>query len=332
MGDSVRLAILGAGNFGRLHALVAAAHHGVTSCGVVDPDPGARRATARVVGDDVPVVPTLGELGTVDAVVVATPDDAHLEPVRDALAAGRHVLLEKPLATTRRDAAEICALAESASANGLLCRVGHLLRFEPRTIWLRNLVASGAVGEPIHIAMHRDGLRELSEVYPTVSPMAQGGVHDLDLCTWITGRPILSVVGRSCGTGTAPTSTTALVQLDGGTIATVRASRTLPAGTQPAPRTWLEIATTTALITMVDDDRPRCSVDGLEPPRASTVPEMLADQLSAFLAEIAGEGPTNLATPDEALRAVDAALAIDESAAHAGATADQTSRTQPTET
>lgn len=332
MGDSVRLAIVGAGNFGRLHALVAAAHEGVASCGVIDPDPDARRATARAMGDDVPVVSSLDELGDVDAVVVATPDDAHLEPVRDALAAGRHVLLEKPLATTHRDATEICTLAESANARGLVCRVGHLLRFDPRTVWLRELVASGAVGEPVHLALHRDGLRELTEVYPTVSPMAQGGVHDLDLCTWITGRRILSTVGRSCGTGMVPISTTALVHLDGGTVATVRASRTLPTGTQPAPRTWLEIATTTALITMADDGRPWCSIDGLEPPTSSTVPEMLADQLSAFLTEIAGAGPADLATPQEALRAVDAALAIDESAAYAEWTADQPSRIQPTET
>ena len=81
----------------------------------------------------------------VDAVTVATPPHSHAPIVREALAAGKHVLCEKPFA---RDAAEARALLKEAEATGLVHLVGTEFRFDSAQALLARLVADGAIGDP----------------------------------------------------------------------------------------------------------------------------------------------------------------------------------------
>ena len=80
-----------------------------------------------------------------DAVSVCTPDGLHREPCEQALAGGRHVLVEKPIATTVADAEAIVAAARRADATLL---VGHCLRFDPRYDQARQAVARGERADP----------------------------------------------------------------------------------------------------------------------------------------------------------------------------------------
>jgi predicted dehydrogenase len=81
----------------------------------------------------------------VDAVTVATPPDAHPAVVLEALAAGAHVLCEKPFAVDLAQAERMCAAADSAGVVGL---VAHEFRFAPDRALVANLIADGAIGTP----------------------------------------------------------------------------------------------------------------------------------------------------------------------------------------
>ena len=92
-----------------------------------------------------------------DAVSVCTPDGLHREPCERALAGGRHVLVEKPIATTVEDAEAIVAAAHRA---GVVLLVGHCLRFDPRYDQARQAVARGELGpipDDLHAASQHGG-------------------------------------------------------------------------------------------------------------------------------------------------------------------------------
>ena len=130
----LRVGIAGAGYFGRFHAQkVAAARRAVLS-GITDRDPARAAALAAELGAPVLDWPALLEAS--DAIVVAAPAEAHFDLADAALAAGRHVLVEKPIAATLDQADR---LAARAAAAGLVLQVGHLLRYtaEHRAITAR---------------------------------------------------------------------------------------------------------------------------------------------------------------------------------------------------
>jgi predicted dehydrogenase len=88
----------------------------------------------------------------VEAVAIATPLGTHYRLVKQALVAGKHVLVEKPLTDNARQAAELVALAEQ---RGLTLMVGHTFLFEPAVEALRDLIQSGALGEIWHLSAER---------------------------------------------------------------------------------------------------------------------------------------------------------------------------------
>jgi len=90
----------------------------------------------------------------VEAVVVATPPETHAEIVEAALGAGKHVLCEKPLATTSEDCVR---LEHAARAAGRVLMVGHTYIFNPAVRLLRRYVADGAIGRVRYIHSVRTG-------------------------------------------------------------------------------------------------------------------------------------------------------------------------------
>jgi UDP-2-acetamido-3-amino-2,3-dideoxy-glucuronate N-acetyltransferase len=88
----------------------------------------------------------------VQAVIIATPAAAHYAHAREALEAGKDVFVEKPLALTMSDGRSLIALAQK---NGRILMVGHLLRYHPGILKLKELVDSGALGKILHIYSNR---------------------------------------------------------------------------------------------------------------------------------------------------------------------------------
>ena len=142
----------------------------------------------------------LGAPGVADAVLVATPDRLHHDPAVAALEAGYDVLVEKPMATGRRDLAR---LVESADRNGRLLQVCHVLRYTPFFQTLHDVLASGRLGEIVTVS-HRENFAFWHMAHSFVrgnwsragdaAPMILAkACHDFDILTWNLSDPVVSL-------------------------------------------------------------------------------------------------------------------------------------------
>lgn len=126
---------------------------------VCDATPAGRAAAAALA----PVVPVTDDLqhvlvSDVAAVVVATPAETHFEVARAALQAGKDVFVEKPLALTFEQGAELVQLAR---AGGRILMVGHVLEYHPGIVKLLELVRSGHLGKVHYIYSNRLSLGKI---------------------------------------------------------------------------------------------------------------------------------------------------------------------------
>jgi predicted dehydrogenase len=212
--DRLRIGVAGAGHFGRFHALKVAASKRAVLAGVYDRDPGRAAAVAREAGGPALDWPAL--LAACDAVVVAAPADAHFALAGDALRAGKHVLVEKPMAATLEQADGLAALARGG---GLVLQVGHLLRFsaEHRAI-------SERMRRPLYIDCMR--IAPFKPRGTDVSVILDLMIHDLDLVLALVDSPIASVDAVGAPVASAHEDiANARVRFENGCVATITASR-----------------------------------------------------------------------------------------------------------
>ena len=120
----LRVAVLGAGHFGRFHALKAASGPRTELVAIHDADPIRAAAVSAEVG--APATGLDQAIVAADAVIVAAPTRFHFPLGQAVLQAGRHLFMEKPIAATL---AEADALAALAAAKGRVLQVGHIERF-----------------------------------------------------------------------------------------------------------------------------------------------------------------------------------------------------------
>jgi predicted dehydrogenase len=118
----------------------------------------------------------------VDSVSICTEESAHVAPAVQALAVGKHVFVEKPLATTRQDAMTLYRAAQS-SAGCLM--PGHIMRFEPRIASLKAMVDRGKMGSVAAIHASRNRPRTTLQTYGRCHPAMVTALHDLDIIMWI---------------------------------------------------------------------------------------------------------------------------------------------------
>ena len=143
-GRDVRVAVLGAGRWGRnlvanLDALGALA-------AVSDPDPAIRAELVATYGQRIAISAEHERVLTdpaLDAVVIATPATTHTSLAIEAVRAGKHVFVEKPFTLTVDDAELVVKEAEAA---GRTLMVGHLLLYQPAIVWMREFLQSGRLG------------------------------------------------------------------------------------------------------------------------------------------------------------------------------------------
>lgn len=141
--DPVRIAVAGAGLIGRRHVEEIVKCGATRLAAIVDPSPNARTIAAR---EGVPLYASLGELignAHPDGVVIATPNQLHVEQALECIAAGIPTLVEKPLAHTYAQGVRLCEAAERAGAKVL---IGHHRRHSPILHKAVEIVRSGVLG------------------------------------------------------------------------------------------------------------------------------------------------------------------------------------------
>ena len=186
----LRGAVLGLGMIGRHHARILQTSSRVEFAGAVET--GGDRY--RSVMDPTRIFTSIDALlasGPVDFAVVALPTDEH-GPATQALAeAGVHVLVEKPLAGTAQEAAEIIAVCERA---GVHAAVGHVERYNPALQELRRRMTAGQVGEVFLIATERIG--PFPDRVRDIGVVKDLGTHDLDLVRWLSDSTVEALAAQ----------------------------------------------------------------------------------------------------------------------------------------
>ena len=177
----------------------------------------------------VPGVPVFGDLDAVlmnpevEAIVVATPPRTHHAIARRALDAGKHVLVEKPLATTSADARDLISAAEE---NDLVLMPGHTFVYSPAVNKVRELIQSGELGDVYFVTSSRMNLGK----YQPDGVVCDLAPHDLSILMYWLEQPVvqISTSARSVFQDGVPETAFISLLFDQGTAANVQISWLAP--------------------------------------------------------------------------------------------------------
>lgn len=189
----MRVGVVGCGYWGSKHVRVLSSLPEVEHVVVIEPDEQRRHELAR----SFPGTGTAGSLADglsrVDGVVVATPARTHAHLTRIALEAGKHVLVEKPMATSTVEAVD---LANLATEKGLTLMVGHTFEYHSAVATLRDMIAGGELGEVLHLNSAR---LNLGLYQPDINVVWDLAPHDLSIINHLLGAApqVVSCWGRA---------------------------------------------------------------------------------------------------------------------------------------
>jgi predicted dehydrogenase len=131
------------------------------------------------------------EDGTVDAVVIATPAGTHFALAREALLAGKHVFVEKPLATKT---SEVDELSKCAAARNLVVMAGHTFVYNSAVRYVKELIDAGELGDVRYIYSQR---LNLGRIRPDIDALWNFAPHDISIIQyWLGNREPISVSRR----------------------------------------------------------------------------------------------------------------------------------------
>jgi UDP-N-acetylglucosamine 3-dehydrogenase len=187
--DELNIGLIGAGRMGAYHVDTWERVSEGRLVAVADPDESVARARiGRRPIDWVGDYRWLLERADVDAVCICAPSAQHARIALDALAAGKHVFVEKPIATALEDGLRMSAAARQA---GLKLMVGHIERFNPSVGKLAELIDEGRIGRVFRAHATRVG--PLPVRIQDTGVAIDLATHDLDLMQFVLGRDITSI-------------------------------------------------------------------------------------------------------------------------------------------
>ncbi len=211
----IRMGVVGTGSLGFHHARILRTVPEVTMAGFFE----AREDRAMEVADELGIEsrPSLDALlEGCDAVVVSVPTVAHEEVALAALERGVHVLIEKPMAASIREADRILEAAESA---GCVVQIGHVERFNQAI-----RAAEPYLDRPLFIESHR--MAPFSPRSTDVAVVLDLMIHDVDLVQSLVGRPITDIAASGMPVLTRTIDiANARISFEGGAVANLTASR-----------------------------------------------------------------------------------------------------------
>ena len=268
--DRFGLAVIGCGTIGRVRAELAREHPGLGWLGLCDINQDALEPLAKDTAADFATnsFRELVERPEVDAVIVATDENHHVQPIVASAEQGHHLFIEKPLAT---DPVESQRVLQAIEAHGVDAVVGYTQRFRRRFITARERILDGSIGDVTTVVTRAFMNRMVplatlarTEQRKTLTPMVVSGTHSLDACLWllegIPGKDPVEVYAKShdkvLGEHGTKDSTLSIFTLADGSLWSMNISWALPA-TWPGAVYGLEIGIvgTTGVIDIEDTHR-----------------------------------------------------------------------------
>ena len=206
MGDTLSVGVIGAGVIGRDHMREIDEVSCIRLAAVMDVDADHAQTSAKEFrAKAYMTLEDLLEDPEVEAVHVCTPHTQHVRPVVAAAEAGKHVLVEKPMALTLQDCDRMIAASEVA---GTILMVGQTLRCDPAHLRVRELIAAGAIGEVGHVMMrwydyfdpsrpgNPYGSWYLDRELGGICVLHTFGPHVFDILPWLIRSPVVRVYAQ----------------------------------------------------------------------------------------------------------------------------------------
>ncbi|HBK59929.1 MAG TPA: hypothetical protein DDZ84_03945 [Firmicutes bacterium] len=322
--DTMGVGIIGYGLMGRRHARVYAESGFCRIAAVSDSSANALTdAAARYQCDVYDDYRRLLTRADIDAVSICLPDSQHFSATREAAMAGKHVLIEKPLSTDIREAAELVKIAHESSATMM---VGHLLRFDPRYSALHAAIDRGELGSLVFMSAMRSS--------PLTGPMRYRGqaslefhvaIHDVDLMLWCSGDTVVRVnaigASRILKEINALDVVLATLEFKSGLVASLEAGWVLPESFPSTLDSKLRVVGTSgaAIVDTCNQGLLIASSEGVTLPDTMRWTELgghavgvLRDEILHFIACVR-QGERPLVAMDDAYEAVAVAYAIQQS-------------------
>lgn len=216
-----RIGVIGCGYWGPQLIRNLSEIRGASLAGVADQRP-ARRQYVLESYPNVKVFEDYHDLlsSDIEAVVIATPIKTHHFIARDALLAGKHVLVEKPLAASTAEALELIRIAMTT---GRVLMVGHTFIYNPAVQALRDIVRSGELGSIYYVDAAR---LSLGLFQPDISVLWDLAPHDISILIYLLGSAPISVSaqGMTCIRPNIYDVASLKLQFDGGVVGHVRVS------------------------------------------------------------------------------------------------------------
>jgi predicted dehydrogenase len=295
----IEVAVVGTGWCGGIRAETCARYPAVSAVHIAEirPDRLAEIATATSAKKATKDYRELLRDPNVDVVFIcATPETTHYQMARDALAAGKHVLLEKPMALTFEEADELIALARDRKVK---FTIGYSQRFNPKFAYVKKALDDGKLGRPVSVLVSRNITRSLGNKISgriKLSPAAMEATHDLDFILWCLEPRKPVRVYAQCAYGAmreargpgVPDSMWMMVTMDDGVVFTVGAGWSLPPGYPNFSTTWIEFLGTEGGVIVDDTHRDvaiRTMESGTEFPMSSMPGEPVAHTFAGPMAE-----------------------------------------------
>jgi len=259
----------------------------------------------------------------IDAVSICTMWDQHTEPAIAALEAGKHVFLEKPIASTVADARKIMAAARTSQ--GILF-IGHIVRFNPRYRMAREAVAAGRIGKIVALSSRRNiPAAWTPTILNKIGPIVGDAIHDTDIMLWLTGDRIVSVYAQTVSVRNLkhPDIAQTMYRFAGGATATLETVWSMPDKTPFDIDERMSIIGTEGILHVQDTFPNLAIVDGnkLHSPDTTYWPVFdgvrggaLRDEFTYFARTALSGGKITIGTPEDATAALEATLAAEESA------------------
>ncbi|MGH3383206.1 MAG: Gfo/Idh/MocA family protein [Nocardioidaceae bacterium] len=248
--SQLKVGIIGTGWCGGIRAVASARSALVAELHLAETDAERRQEVATLTSATTATADwtELVDHPGIDAIMVsATPEDLHHPMAKAALTAGKHVLLEKPIALTLDEADELIGIAAD---KGLKFTIGYSQRFNAKQAMVKRAITDGTLGEVSSILVSRHITRSLGAKISSrtkLSPAAMEATHDLDFAFWCLEprRPVRVYSQNAWGAREAtlgvPDTQYLVVTMDDGTVVNVGAGMSLPPGYPNQSSTWIEI-------------------------------------------------------------------------------------------
>jgi UDP-N-acetylglucosamine 3-dehydrogenase len=195
--DRLRIGVIGLGWFGEIHCETILGVPNLELAALCTRRPDRLAEQARKFGVKKTYANYRAMLADkdIDAVSIVTMWDQHTEPAVAALEAGKHVFLEKPMASTREDCRRIMAAAKASA--GIL-QIGHICRFNPRYRMAKQAIDEGRIGKIVAMQSRRNiPAAWTPTILEKIGPIVGDAIHDTDLMLWFTGDRVVSAYAQT---------------------------------------------------------------------------------------------------------------------------------------